>query len=658
MRIFKREWYAKNEWLCGCDSKNALFCFPCLLFGGEISWTKSGIRDINHLATSIKKHEASVIHIKNVLKLALFGTVNIAEQLDNAYRRKVADDNEKVRLNRYVLNILINCVRFCGSFELALRGHDESETSSNPGIFRGLVNFSVELDVALKTHLEKATVFKGTSKTFQNEILQVMLEVCQEEIIKEIKEAEFLAIIADETSDISNIFQMATVFRYVVKGKPVERFWNFVSPPHHDAQTLASCLLKELKKHKIDENPSKLIAQTYDGASVMAGSSRGVQAILKETYPAAEYIHCYAHQVNLVMMKAASINRNVRIFFSSLRGICTFFSNSPQRTALLDEIVKKRLPRAPATRWNFLSRSVNTIYDHKKNIVECMKTILESSDIRNDSTISQANGHLKVLTSYSFSFWLSFFAKIMPFVEIVFSQLQRRDIDSGAAKRALTSFEVNVTQIRGQIEEECSTVTSQPSSSYSKRRKSDHSEWKREAKEVCDVIISQAKQRFSFTGHLIAASLFLPDMFSQYSSKFPEETLRTVCTVYPFFNKTKLRHELSSIYCAEEFRSLSGTVSLCEFIVRNNLEKSFSECSKLLKLVITIPMTSVEAERCFSTLKRIKTFLRNTMSQERLSALAMLSIEKNLVMDIPDFNQRVIDKFAQKKERRMDFLFK
>lgn len=67
-----------------------------------------------------------------------------------------------------------------------------------------------------------------------------MLEVCQEEIIKEIKYSEILAIIADETSDISNIFQMATVFRYVVKGKPVERFWNFVSPPHHDAQTLAS----------------------------------------------------------------------------------------------------------------------------------------------------------------------------------------------------------------------------------------------------------------------------------------------------------------------------------------------------------------------------------------------------------------------------------
>ena len=69
-------------------------------------------------------------------------------------------------------------------------------------------------------------------------------------------------------------------------------------------------------------------------------------------------------------------------------------------------------------------------------------------------------------------------------------------------------------------------------------------------------------------------------------------------------------------------------------------------------------MTSCEAERCFSTLKRVKTFLRNTNSEDRLNALAMLSIEKNLVIDSIDFNQNVIDMFAQLKNRRAKFLFK
>lgn len=46
------------------------------------------------------------------------------------------------------------------------------------------------------------------------------------------------------------------------------------------------------------------------------------------------------------------------------------------------------------------------------------------------------------------------------------------------------------------------------------------------------------------------------------------------------------------------------------------------------------------------------------MSQERLSPLAMLSIERDLIMEIPSLSHKVIDKFAQEKERRMDFLFK
>ena len=46
------------------------------------------------------------------------------------------------------------------------------------------------------------------------------------------------------------------------------------------------------------------------------------------------------------------------------------------------------------------------------------------------------------------------------------------------------------------------------------------------------------------------------------------------------------------------------------------------------------------------------------MPEDRLNALALLSIEKNLVRDSADFNQNMIDKFAQLKNRRAKFLFK
>ena len=69
-------------------------------------------------------------------------------------------------------------------------------------------------------------------------------------------------------------------------------------------------------------------------------------------------------------------------------------------------------------------------------------------------------------------------------------------------------------------------------------------------------------------------------------------------------------------------------------------------------------MTTAEPERCFLTLKRVKTFLRSTTKQERLNALAMISVEKISINTMSNLNEKVIDLFAQNKNRRMDFLFK
>lgn len=77
------------------------------------------------------------------------------------------------------------------------------------------------------------------------------------------------------------------------------------------------------------------------------------------------------------------------------------------------------------------------------------------------------------------------------------------------------------------------------------------------------------------------------------------------------------------MYSRTEFGTMSGAVSLLSFIQSENLTTIFGESMKLLKIIITIPISTAELERCFSILKRIKTFLRNSMKQERLSALAI-----------------------------------
>ncbi|CAH1115557.1 unnamed protein product [Psylliodes chrysocephalus] len=117
--------------------------------------------------------------------------------------------------NRYILSKIINYIKFCGAFQLTLRGHDESNSSENPEIFRELINVSAELDATLSDHLNNYSVFKGTSKEIQNDLLQCMVDVCHEQIIKEINNSPFLAIMADETMDIAAKTQLVVMFPMV-----------------------------------------------------------------------------------------------------------------------------------------------------------------------------------------------------------------------------------------------------------------------------------------------------------------------------------------------------------------------------------------------------------------------------------------------------------
>ncbi|KAJ4448834.1 hypothetical protein ANN_00225 [Periplaneta americana] len=146
-------------------------------------------------------------------------------------------------------------------------------------------------------------------------------------------------------------------------------------------------------------------------------------------------------------------------------------------------------------------------------------------------------------------------------------------------------------------------------------------------KEVCDVISAQAKERFLFTGHLMASHLFSTENFMSFNKNFPEEGLFQACQAYPFVDTSKLGTELEIMYMREDFWNVACAVDLFEFIIQNN----FSEALKVLKVLTTTPMTTSEAENCSSTLRMTKSFLHNTMSQERLTALAMLSTEKQLV---------------------------
>jgi len=67
--------------------------------------------------------------------------------------------------------------------------------------------------------------------------------------------------------------------------------------------------------------------------------------------------------------------------------------------------------------------------------------------------------------------------------------------------------------------------------------------------------------------------------------------------------------------------------------------------------MLTIPLPSAGAERTFSKLKLIKTYLRSTMSQQRHTGLATICIEKELSEQLN--YEDIINDFASKKARKI-----
>ena len=65
--------------------------------------------------------------------------------------------------------------------------------------------------------------------------------------------------------------------------------------------------------------------------------------------------------------------------------------------------------------------------------------------------------------------------------------------------------------------------------------------------------------------------------------------------------------------------------------VENNFHLSLTAMNDLLKILWTIPVNVCECERSFSSLRRLKTYIRNTTGQERLSSLSLINIERSFI---------------------------
>ena len=181
---------------------------------------------------------------------------------------------------------------------------------------------------------------KYTSPDIQNEILEVMARGILCEISKNIQNAAFFIVMADQTADVSNKEQLVVCIRWVKE--------NFVA--HEDLigmypmqRTTADHIVAALKKalssmHLRIENAR---SQCYDGASTMTGEKNGAATQLKAQNSKCLYTHCYGHALNLGISDAIRSVKCISDSLETVREIVKLVKKSPQRNTKLDKIRAK-----------------------------------------------------------------------------------------------------------------------------------------------------------------------------------------------------------------------------------------------------------------------------------------------------------------------------
>ncbi len=101
-----------------------------------------------------------------------------------------------------------------------------------------------------------------------------------------------------------------------------------------------------------------------------------------------------------------------------------------------------------------------------------------------------------------------------------------------------------------------------------------------------------------------------------------------------------LQNELNVLRPMMKKKELSNIIELYWELMA--YRDAFPNVALLVQSALTIPITSVTCERSFSKMKTIKTTLRNTMSDSRLSDLCVLSVERDFPIDFDD----VVEVFA------------
>lgn len=665
-----------RPWLIYSESKCSVFCAPCLLFGdhNQSSFSsKDGFNDWKNTTMRVEKHENSREHKECVLKLK--ERSNVLMRVD---RELTAQLDEEISYWRKVLERVVAAIKFLVSRGHPLRGHEEKIGSTRNGNFLMLMEFLSEFDPFMKEHLKKYAE-KGSghvnylSKTIYEEFIEIMAEELRAKIIEELKKAKYYSIIVDSTPDISHIDQLSFILRYVLpSGAAVERFLKLIDNPGHKGEDMFDAVLETLAIFDIDI--LNMRGQSYDNAANMRGIYKGLQSRIQKENPLADYVPCAGHGLNIIGSNAAKSCPEAVKFFDLTQALYNFFSASPDRWKILQTIFSKTkttLKSLSATRWSARADAVQALVQSWKEVYEVLKSI-ESNNLQKAETRSTAKGLREKLENMETAFMLVFWSTLLNRFNVVSQKIQGIDTTMEEVLDLYQSLILLIDDTRENFdlyEEKAKELSINKMYTADVKRKKHRLLQADETNE--GYIEFHGRNNFrinSFVPILDALKTDLTDRLQEYQAifkkfsallKFGEldgKELRIAAEKLRKHFEGDLEGSFIDelihfqLYCIGKGIEKNSPGKLLLHIHKNELQSLFPNVDIAYRIFMSTAVTNCSAERSFSCLKRIKNYLRSTMTEERLNHLMILAIESELFLSL-DFTE-IIRSFAEGKARK------
>ena len=474
---------------------------------------------------------------------------------------------------------------------------------------------------------------------------------------------------------------------------PMERFMTFVPISSHTGESIADVTLAFLEQKEIDIKFCR--GQSYDNASNMSGKYKGVQSRIKEVCKYAEYVPCCAHSLNLVGTCAVESVPEAAALFVTVQKIYVLYSASTKRWKLQEDMIaahEKKMTvvkKLCETRWSSRHDAVRALTVGFKEHVQLLKEISENGDER-AVVQSEARGHAARLLQTETALLLHLWNDVLARTNKTSVRLQTEGCPLNLAVHLLNSLLNYIKSLRDKYDyyekkaHDVGAADYRMESGRERKKTNFFAEWSAASSTSSSTNTSSTSEetaREFFRKHVyipiidqLTTSLQNRiDAYSNLSKNFGfllsittlnDDALKKAATnlvdEYPEDLEPELESEIVHFaaimksFESEKLIDISKAFEIGMFtqIVDNNLEETFPNVTIMLKIYLCMFVTNCKGERSFSKLKLLKNHLRNTMGQERLASLALLSIENRLLRTI-DFTDVIAD-FAEQKCRRKE----